>query len=287
MDRIDAMRGFVAIADQRGFAPAARALGLSPPALTRSIAALEQSLGVKLLHRSTRAVSLTDEGAAFLERARRVLSEFRDAELAAIGGRAAPQGRLYVTAPTMFGRLHVLPVMVGLLDTYPGLSARMMLSDRNVRLVEEGIDISVRIGPLIDSGLRAIPVGSVRRVAVASPSYLAAHRVGSGGPHHMIDGALGRVDEVLPSSEQPVSPRLTVNTVDCVIAAAEAGLGLAVVLSYQVADALAAGRLAVVGEPHPVPLPVTLLFDAGRAGVPSVRAFIRAVQDRAANGGWQ
>jgi DNA-binding transcriptional LysR family regulator len=175
MDRFETLTAFVAVADRRGFAAAARALGLSPPAITRAVAALERHLGVSLFHRSTRAVSLTDEGAAFLDRARRILIELRDAEQIVMGGRSVPRGQLYVTAPVVFGRLHVLPVVGALLEKNDGLSARMMLLDRNVRIVEEGIDVAVRIGPLADSALRTVAIGSVEQAIVASPAYLARH----------------------------------------------------------------------------------------------------------------
>jgi len=295
MDRFETLTAFVAVADRRGFAAAARALGTSPPAITRAVAALERHLGVTLFHRSTRAVSLTDEGAALLDRARRVLTDLREAEQIVMGGRSAPRGQLYVTAPVTFGRLHVLPVIGGLLAEHSGLSARMMLLDRNVRLVEEGIDVAVRIGALADSALRVVAIGSVEQVIVASPSYLAAH----GRPvapadlvqHRCIVGSGVRVGGSWPFGTGgeviQVTPRLTVNTIDATIAAAEAGLGLANVLSYQAAEAIAAGRLVrVLADDAPSPLPVSLLYDAGRAAMPGVRAFIEAMRVRARQGGW-
>lgn len=175
MDRFENLTAFVAVADHRGFAAAARALQVSPPAITRAVAALEQHLGVTLFHRSTRAVSLTDEGAAFLDRARRIVADLREAEHIVMGGRSIPRGQLYVTAPVMFGRMHVLPVIGALLASHDSLNARMMLLDRNVRIVEEGIDVAVRIGALADSALRAVGIGSVRQMIVASPAYLAEH----------------------------------------------------------------------------------------------------------------
>jgi DNA-binding transcriptional LysR family regulator len=153
MDRFEALTAFVAVGDQLGFASAARALGTSPSGITRAVAALERHLGVTLFHRSTRAVSLTDEGLAFLERARRVLADLREAEQVAMGGRSVPRGQLHITAPVLFGRLHVLPVIEALLVQHERLTARMMLIDRDVRIVEEGIDVAVRIGVLADSAL--------------------------------------------------------------------------------------------------------------------------------------
>lgn len=291
MDRFECLAAFVAVADHGGFAAAARALNTSPPRVTRAVAALERHLGVPLFHRSTRAVSLTDDGLKLLERARRVLLDWREAEQIATGGKSVPRGQIFVTAPVMFGRLHVLPVIGALLARHEGLTARMMLLDRNVRIVEEGIDVAVRIGPLADSALRAVRIGSVEQTIVASPSYLAEH----GAPIEPIDlaghrcvvssgGRSGNSWSLGVNGARAVraDPRLTVNTVDAMIAAAEAGLGLANLLSYQVADAIAAGRLVRVLADHAPPaLPVTLLYDAGRAAMPAVRIFIDAMRDRA------
>lgn len=150
MDRLLTLEMFVAVASEGGFAAAARKIGSSPPAVTRGIAAIEARLGTSLFHRSTRAVALTDEGAVFLGQARRILADLAGAERALRGGEAEPRGQLYLTAPVMFGRLHVLPVVGELLARHDALAVRMMLIDRNVRIVEEGIDIALRIGPLAD-----------------------------------------------------------------------------------------------------------------------------------------
>ncbi|WP_257557889.1 LysR family transcriptional regulator [Sphingobium sp. CFD-2] len=296
MGRFDALSAFVAVADQRGFAAAARKLGMSPPAVTRAVAALERHLGVTLFHRSTRAVSLTDEGAAFLDRARRIMSDLREAEQIVMGGRSAPRGQLYVTAPVMFGRLHVLPAIGALLAAHDGLSARMMLIDRNVRIVEEGIDVAVRIGPLADSALRVMSIGSVRQTIVASPAYLAAHGVPATpadlAGHRCIVGSGIRIGAAWrfggkAESTVEVAPRLAVNTIDGTIAAAKAGVGVANVLSYQAAEAVAAGRLVRLLEDHaPPPVPVSLLYDAGRAAMPAVRLFLEAMRERARQGSW-
>lgn len=296
MDRFESLTAFVAVADRRGFAAAARALKASPPAITRAVAALERHLGVTLFHRSTRAVSLTDEGAAFLDRARRILTDLREAEQIVTGGRSVPRGQLYVTAPVMFGRLHVLPAINALLAQHDGLSARMMLVDRNVRIVEEGIDVAVRIGALADSALRVVAIGSVRQTIVASPAYLAGHGVPSAPADlkglRCIVGSGARGGNMWTfgmKGEETVQvvPRIAVNTTDAMIAAAEAGQGLANVLSYQVAEAIAAGRLTrVLTEHAPPPVPVNLLYDAGRAAMPAVRAFIEAMRERSRAGKW-
>ncbi len=296
MDRFESLSVFVAVADQRGFAAAARALGLSPPAVTRAVAALERHLGVTLFHRSTRAVSLTDDGAGLLDRARRILAELREAEQIAMGSRSVPRGQLYLTAPVMFGRLHVLPVVNALLASHADLSARMMLLDRNVRIVEEGVDVAVRIGALADSSLRSVTIGSVRQTIVASPAYLAAHGVpldpADLAGHHCIMGTGVRADSGWPFGARAekaagLLPRLSINGIDAILAAAEAGVGLANVLSYQWAAQIASGRLVEVLADHAPPaMPVSLLYDPGRASMPAVRVFIDAMRERGRRGVW-
>ena len=172
MDRIDAMAAFVAVADLEGFAPAARKLGLSPSNVTRLIAALEDRLGARLLQRTTRSVTLTDVGARYLERARRILSDVEEAEISAQAERTQPSGRLVVSAPIGFGRIHVSPVMSAYLQRYPEVSGELRLSDRMINLVEDGVDLAVRIGHLADSSLVARNVGDMRRIVVASTDYL-------------------------------------------------------------------------------------------------------------------
>ncbi len=172
MDRIDAMQAFVAVADLQGFAPAARKLGLSPPGVTRLIAALEDRLGARLLQRTTRQVTLTDAGSRYLERVRRILADVEEAEGSVEGERTLPSGRLVVSAPIGFGRLHVSPVMSAYLMRYPEVLGELRLSDRMINLVEEGVDLAIRIGHLADSTLVARHVGEMRRIVVASSDYL-------------------------------------------------------------------------------------------------------------------
>ena len=296
MDRFESLSVFVAVAEQRGFAAAARALNMSPPAVTRAVAALERHLDVTLFHRSTRAVSLTDEGAVLLDRARRILADLREAEQIATGGRSVPRGQLYVTAPVMFGRVHVLPVINALLASHAGLNARMMLLDRNVRIIEEGIDVAVRIGTPADSTLRVVTIGSVRQTIVASPAYLVEHGVPTDpaelARHHCILGSAVRVGRTWPfgvrgDSIVDVVPRLIVNSIDATIAAAEAGVGLANLLSYQSAPRIANGQLVEVLADHaPSPMPVSLLYDPGRAAMPAVRVFIEAMREQGRQGAW-
>jgi DNA-binding transcriptional LysR family regulator len=289
MDRLLTLEMFVAVASEGGFAAAARKLGSSPPAVTRGIAALEARLGTLLFHRSTRAVALTDAGAAFLEQTRRILDDLAGAERELRGAAAEPRGQLYVTAPVMFGRLHVLPVVGALTAEHRQLMVRMMLIDRNVRIVEEGIDVAVRIGPLADSALKAVRIGWVRQMLVASPAYLARR----GAPQVMADLAqhdlIGTIGPRAAGEWQLASgkwrldprPRLVLNTVDGALAAAEAGLGIANLLSYQLAEAFAAGRLiALLTNEQPPALPVHLLFEPARARLPAVRLFVEAMTAR-------
>src|SRR6266571_3242497 len=172
MDRIDAMQAFVTVADQRSFASAARKLGLSASAVTRLIAALEDHLGARLLQRTTRNVVLTDVGARYLERVRRILADVEEAEGSVQAERSRPSGRLVLSAPVGFGRLHVSPVVSAYLARYPEVSCELRLADRIINLVEDGVDLAVRIGHLADSSLVARQVGDMRRIVVASPSYL-------------------------------------------------------------------------------------------------------------------
>lgn len=290
MDRLLTLEMFVAVAAEGGFAAAARKLGSSPPAVTRGIAALEARLGTSLFHRSTRAVALTDAGAAFLVEAQRILADLAAAERTVRGGQADPHGQLYLTAPATFGRLHVLPVVRALLAQHRELSVRMMLIDRNVRIVEEGIDVAVRIGPLPDSTLKAARIGAVHQILAASPAYLARRgapaRLGDLAAHDLI-GTMGprAVNEWQFASRRwrlEPRPRLVLNTVDATLAAAEAGLGIVNLLSYQLAEALDAGRLiALLPGEQPPPLPVHLLFEPSRASLPAVRLFVAAMKARA------
>lgn len=297
MDRFKALETFVSVADQRSFAGAARLCGQSAARVTRTIAALETHLGVTLFHRTTRSVALSYEGAALLDRARALLAELREAEhLVMGGGSGEPHGELVITAPVMFGRLHVLPALADLLARHDGLNARLMLIDRNVRIVEEGIDVAVRIGIPESSGLMRLRLGEVRQMLVASPGYLARHglpqSIDALSDHHCLGGAGIRYDNVWrfgPDGKTriEITPRLSLNDVASGIAAAEAGCGILNVLSYQVAESLRAGRLvALLDADMPPPLPVQLLYHPARAAMPGVRAFIEAMRQQRARKAW-
>lgn len=290
MDRIDAMLAFITVADLKGFAPAARKLGMSPSGVTRLIAALEDRLGARLLQRTTRQVALTDAGARYLERARRILSDVEEAENAAEGERTRPGGRLVVSAPNGFGRLHVSPVLSAYLKRYPDVSADLRLSDRMINLVEEGVDLAVRIGHLPDSTLVARHVGEMRRIVVASKEYLQRR----GEPktpeaiaaHDTIQfGAMTAEPDwrfVADGREIRVScmPRFASNSADAAIQYAEAGGGLTRVLAYQAADSLKAGRLKIVLAPFAPPaLPIHIVYPTSRLLSAKVRTFIDLVTE--------
>ncbi|CAN7735558.1 LysR family transcriptional regulator [Bradyrhizobium sp. LjRoot220] len=290
MDRIDAMQAFVTVADLQGFAPAARKLHLSPSGVTRLIAALEERLGARLLQRTTRSVTLTDAGARYLERARRILSDVEEAESAAEGERTRPGGRLTVSAPNGFGRLHVSPVMSAYLKRYPEVSAELRLSDRMINLVEEGVDLAVRIGHLPDSTLVARHVGQMRRIVVASKEYLkrrgepkTPEAIASHDTIHF--GAMTAAPEwrfAAEGREIRVSstPRFNSNSADAAIQYAEAGGGLTRVLAYQAADSLKAGRLKIVLAEFEQPtLPIHIVYPTSRLLSAKVRTFIDLVTE--------
>lgn len=282
------MRAFVGVADLRGFAPAARRLGVSPSAVTRMVAALEAHLGAQLLLRTTRSVTLTDAGARYLERARRILADVAEAESAAQSERAAPTGRLVVTAPRLFGRLHVAPVMSAYLAKHTAVTAELTLADRVVHLVEEGVDLAVRIGALGDSTHVARAVGATRRVVVASPKYLARRkRIATpddlAGHRTVRFTGLGasaawRFQRGGETVRVPIAPSFVTNSADAALGHVERDGGLAMVLAYQAAEAVRAGRLVVVlADFERPPIPIQLVYPSTRIVSAKVRAFVDLV----------
>lgn len=291
MDRFQAMRVFVAVADTAGFAPAARKLHMSPPAVTRAIAVLEERLGVLLFHRTTRQVRLTEAGSRFLEDCRRILADLEEAEDSVGGAHRAPHGLLSITASVRFGAMVVAPMALEFLDRYPEVSVQTLFMDRVVNLLDEGIDVAVRIGPLPDSGLTAIRVGSVRRVVCATPAYLQARGIPQ-APEDLAAHDIVVFSALNPRPEWqfrgpqgdvavPLSTRLTVNMADVAIAAALAGRGLTRVLSYMIAPDLRAGRLQIVLADHETtPLPIHVVYQEGRKAPTRVRAFVDFMVER-------
>lgn len=288
MDRLDMLAVFVTVTEQESFAGAARQLNRSAAAVTRAVAALEEQLQVRLLNRTTRAVSLTEAGARTLETARRLLAGMD--ELAAVTPESsAPRGLIAVTAPTMFGRLHVLPLVQSFLRRHPEVSVRLMLLDRVVSLVDEGLDLGVRIGPLPDSSLRAIKLGDVRECILANPAYL-AERGTPAHPRELSAHSIISCTIMSPVPERwgftgmgPVNlqPRLIVNTPEAAIQAAADGLGLTLAMSYQGAAQIAAGRLRPVLRAYePSADPVHIVHPAGR----HLPARVRLLLDHLAEG---
>ena len=285
MDRFESMSVLIAVVDAGSLSAASRRLRMPLATVSRKIADLESHLGTRLLTRTTRQLSLTETGESYVAACRRILEEVSDAERTAMGEYAAPKGELVMTAPVVFGRLHVVPVVAEFLALFPEIDVRLLLIDRIAHLTEEHIDVAVRIGELPDSSLVATRVGEIRRVVCASPGYLAA----SGTPARPGDLAAHRCisSEGLGSARHwafgagdaqtfvPVQPRLVVNTAEAAIAAATLGVGLTRVLSYQVAEAVRSGALDIVLEAfEPAPWPVSLVH-AGQAPLPlKLRAFL-------------
>ncbi len=285
MDRLDAMNVFLTVVDAGSLSAAGRKLAMPLATVSRKLSELESHLGARLLTRSTRKLAVTDAGEAYVAACRRILGEVAEAERAAAGEYNVPQGDLVITAPLAFGRQHVLPVVSAFLLEYPAVDVRLVLGDRIAQLIDEHVDLAVRIGPLPDSRLNALPLGTLRRIVCASPAYLAAH----GRPrtpadlarHHCVtfDAVASAQSWTFadgPSAETvAIRSRLVVNTAEAAVDGAVAGIGLVRVLSYQAAAARRAKQLEVLLTKHePPPVPVHLVFDAQQRVALKLRAFI-------------
>lgn len=285
MDRFQEMHIFTTVAQEQGFSAAARRLGLSAASVTRAVAALELRIGTQLLIRTTRSVHLSEAGQRYLEDCRRILAEVQEAEDSAAGSHAQPRGQLTVTTPVLFGDLFVTPVMAGYLAQYPDVTINAVLVDRIVNMVEEGIDVAVRIGDLADSNQHAIRVGEVRRVICGSPDYFSkygrpVHPQALAGAPVVATSAIGQqrtwpfLDAGEPLSVRP-EPRLIVTANQAAITAACMGLGLTRVLSYQVASKIASGELEIVlAEFELPPLPIHVVYQGGRKAPARIRSFV-------------
>ncbi|MFK3794873.1 MULTISPECIES: LysR family transcriptional regulator [unclassified Pseudomonas] len=285
MDRFQEMQVFIAVCEERSFATAARRLNMSAPSVTRAVAALEKRIGTLLLSRTTRSVHLSEAGQRYLTDCRRILSELEEAEDSAGGSIAAPVGQLTVTASLLFGELFVMPLVVGYLQEHPGVSVNALLLDRVTQMVEEGIDVAVRIGHLMDSSQHGVKVGEVRRVLCASPGYLAIH----GRPKHPSDLKEHRL--IVSSASvlvrrwafmedgKPLNvdlqTRLTVSANQAAITSARMGWGITRVLSYQVASQVASRELELILEDfEEPPLPIHVCYQAERKVSAKVRTFV-------------
>ena len=285
MDRLDELAIFVTIVETGSLAAAGRRLRRSPPAVTRSLASLEERLGTRLIERTTRRLSPTEAGRELAQRARELLAQFEDAMRAGAERGVSLRGTLLVSAPNVFGRMHVMPLVSSFLDAHPALRVELILSDRYLDLVEEGLDVAVRIGHLSNSGLIARRVGHVRQVVVAAPSYLAERDTPDDPaelPAHSIIFTSGRATPMEwrfrdGARERVVrlTPRLIVNQVDAALSAARDGRGIASALSYQVAADLVAGRLVrLLASFERPPMPVQLVVASTRHMPARVRAFL-------------
>ncbi|HTR06311.1 MAG TPA: LysR family transcriptional regulator [Paraburkholderia sp.] len=291
MDRLEAMSILIAVVDAGSLSAAARRLDMPLATVSRKVGELESHLKTRLLHRTTRKLSLTESGASYVAACRRVLEEIGEAERAATGEYASPKGELIVTAPVAFGRMHIVPVVADFLAHYPEIDINLVLTDRVVHLMDEHTDVAIRIGELPDSTLVATRVGAVRRVICASPDYLATH--GAPEKPEALANHQCVTFEVLASMRAwvfgngkseisvPIRSRLAVNTAEAAIAAATLGVGLIRVLSYQVEDAIRANELRIVLDTfESAPLPVSLVHK-GQAPLPlKLRAFLDFMSPR-------
>ena len=290
MDRLHAMKVFLKVVECRGFAGAGRQLQMSPPAVTRAVAALEEVIGARLLIRTTRTVKLTEAGTRYAEDCRRILADLAESEASAAGSHAKPSGTLVVTASVLFGQIYVLPIILDFLDQHPAVSGRALFLDRVVNLVEEGVDVAIRIAHLPDSEYHAVRVGSVRRVICAAPAYLKKHGIPA-TPADLAGHTIIAATATLASPEWrfgrerktsvAVQPRLTTTTIESAIIAASGGWGLTRVLSYQVAQAVVEKKLQIVlAEFEEEPLPIHVVYPEGRKASAKVRAFVEFAAER-------
>ncbi|UAJ10463.1 LysR family transcriptional regulator [Glacieibacterium megasporae] len=285
MDRLDAMATLIAAIDGGSLSAASRKLGMPLATVSRKVSELEAHLRTQLVVRTSRKLLLTEAGQIYVVASRRILDEVEEAERAASGEYRAPQGHLTITAPIMFGRMHVAPVVLAFLQAYPEIDARLVLADHVVSLIDDHVDVAVRVGPLPDSAMVATRLGEIRRVTCASPDYLAARgtpeTLAALASHDcvMFEGlyantvwSFGRGKQVVTV---PVRSRFAVNTADAAIAAAVAGTGITRVLSYQVAEAVADGKLLLLLQSfEPEPLPVHLVYPAPSLLTLKLRAFL-------------
>lgn len=291
MDQFHLMSVFVAVADLQGFAPAARKLHMSPPAVTRAIIELEKSLDVKLLARTTRLVKTTEAGQRYLQDARRILHEVEQANDAVQGIHSEPKGLLRVTAPVLFGQQHVLPIMVEYLNAYPDTQIDSVLVDRVVNILEEGFDVGVRIGHLPDSSMHARFVGNVSLILVASPGYIDQHGLPQSpkdlSEHTIIASSAGDLthdwhfDQADKALSVRIQPRLIVNTNQAAINAAKQHLGITRVISYQVGeDLLESHLITLLSDYQLAPLPVHIVHREGSNASNKVRSFMDLLVER-------
>lgn len=294
MDRFHLMNVFVAVVDANGFAGAARKLAISPPAVTRAVNELEDHLGLRLLTRTTRTVRVTDAGERYVQDCRRILAEMAEADESVTGLHRAPRGRLTITAPVLFGSMFVTPVVTEYLQRYTEVATSCLFLDRVVNMVDEGVDVAIRIGDLPDSSMQAVRVGQVRRVVCASPAYLKEHGIPL-KPDDLHQHTIVSASSVTPNPEWRMvedgvpksirlQARMTTTTNDSAVAAVVDGFGVTRLLSYQVAELLRTRKLkTVLADFEPAPLPIHVVHREGRQASHRVRAFIDLAVERLRN----
>ncbi|MBV8647021.1 LysR family transcriptional regulator [Paludibacterium sp.] len=293
MDRIDAMKVFVTALDEGSLAGAGRKLGRSPAAVSRALAFLEAHVGAELIHRTTRSLRLSEAGERYAAACRRVLTELEEADLVVHGEKSAPRGTLTVTAPVAAGEDILRPVLDDFIDAFPSVGVKLYLMDRPINLIEEGMDVALRIAHLADSSLVAVKVGEVRRVIAASPRYLAERQPietpSDLASHRIIAMTHFGLDSWSfpppPGASVPLTvqfkPRLVVNSVRAAVASACEGRGVTRLFSYHVAQPVREGALDIVlRNAEHAPLPVHLVTPYGRLSVPKVRAFVDFAAER-------
>jgi len=287
VDRFSELHIFAAVVENESFSAAARKLGISSPVATRAIADLEARLGIKLLNRTTRYVRVTDAGKRYFEDTKRLLSDLADADEAATGINGEPSGHLAITAPVLFGKIFVLPGIVDYLKRFPKMNVNALFLDRVVNLLEEGLDVGIRIGELADSSMHALRVGTVRRVVCATPEYLALNgtpQTPNDLQHHTIitaNGLNNSSEWKFSNVNIRVQPRLSFSTNDAAIEAALSGFGVTRLLSYQIAPYLADGRLkAVLNNADSRELPIHIIYREGRYASAKIRNFVDLMAER-------
>jgi len=291
MDKLEAMRVFIEVAECQSFVAASRKLDLSAPAVTRSVAQLEKALGVRLFNRTTRHVRLTDSGTRFFEDAKRILEDVEQAVATASGSYAEPKGVLSVTAPVLFGQIHIAPILTEYLQQNPSVTVRAVFYDRISNILDEGLDVAIRIGHLKDSSIYATPVGSVQRLVCASPIYLKKHGIPN-HPSELKEHEIIQASTVEPSTtwqfesstgkeSVKVAPRLHCSQNGAAITAAKQGFGITRLMSYQVGEELKNGSLTRILEDYESqPLPVSIVHLEGRQANAKIRSFIDLAIDR-------
>ncbi|WP_228744300.1 LysR family transcriptional regulator [Marinobacter salsuginis] len=294
MDKIVLMRIFVEAAESESFVGAGQRLDMSAPTVTRAIAQLEGSLGVRLFNRTTRRVRLTESGNRYYQDAKRILEEIEDVESALVGVYREPKGVLSVTAPVLFGRKYIVPILIGFLDRHPEIKVKAVFYDRVSNILDEGLDVAIRIGNLKDSSQFAVRVGNVQKVVCGSPDYLGKHGVPN-HPGDLADHQIIQSSAVEPSTNWwfessggkvsvRVSPRLQFNQNDSAISAVKSGYGITRLMSYQVGEEFQTGSLVRILQEHEAePIPINIVYLEGLRASGKIRSFVDLAKEKLQN----